>query len=201
MVHPHTELRFINDVIGYGVVATRFIPKGTIVWIADDLDRIFTPEKIAGMDPLYQDILHKYCYRDNRGNYIFSWDLARYVNHSFRPNCISTAYDFDLAVRDIHPGDELTEDYGFLNVDEPFKPVPEKGSRRKAVMPDDLPKYYKRWEKLLVGAFKRFNKVEQPLMKLIKPEFRDKVEAVARGESEMDSILPYLYYNRNGSSG
>jgi hypothetical protein len=27
MIHPHTELRFISDDIGYGVVATQFIRK------------------------------------------------------------------------------------------------------------------------------------------------------------------------------
>jgi hypothetical protein len=37
MIHPWTELRFINDSIGYGVFATQFIPKGTIVWALDDL--------------------------------------------------------------------------------------------------------------------------------------------------------------------
>ena len=193
MIHPHTELRFISDVIGYGVVATRFIPKGTITWILDELDRIFTPEEIKKIDAVYQEILYKYCYRDEKGRYVFSWDLSRYVNHSFKPNCISTAYDLDLAVRDIYPGEQLTEDYGFLNVDEPFEPVPENASKRKIVMPDDLPKYYRQWDRALLSAFKHFNKVEQPLKYLIKPEYREKVGAIARGEFQMDSILK-LYY-------
>ena len=30
MIHPDTELRFINNVVGYGVVAKKLIPKGTI---------------------------------------------------------------------------------------------------------------------------------------------------------------------------
>ena len=28
MIHPDTELRYINEVFGYGVFATSFIPKG-----------------------------------------------------------------------------------------------------------------------------------------------------------------------------
>lgn len=196
MIHPATELRLINDTIGYGVVATRLIPKGTIVWILDKLDRAFAPEEIADMASVYQEILYKYCYRDNIGQYIFCWDISRYVNHSFKPNCISTAYDFDLAIKDIHPGEELTEDYGFLNVDEPFEPLPEKGSRRKVVLPDDIMRKDKQWEKSLIIAFKRFNTVEQPLRGLINPTYLAKVEAVARGEAPMDSILPSLYYRR-----
>jgi len=36
MIHPDTEVRFINDEIGYGVVAKKLIPKGTITWVQDD---------------------------------------------------------------------------------------------------------------------------------------------------------------------
>ena len=42
MIHPKTELQFINKEIGYGVVATEFIPAGTITWVLDKLDREFT---------------------------------------------------------------------------------------------------------------------------------------------------------------
>ena len=47
MVHPHTEIRFVNDIIGWGVFASRFIPKGTIIWALDPLDQRFTPEQVA----------------------------------------------------------------------------------------------------------------------------------------------------------
>ena len=43
MIYPKTELRFISDEIGHGVVATEFIPAGTITWALDKLDREFTP--------------------------------------------------------------------------------------------------------------------------------------------------------------
>jgi hypothetical protein len=45
MIHPNTELRFISPEVGYGVVAREFIPKGTITWVLDELDREFTPEQ------------------------------------------------------------------------------------------------------------------------------------------------------------
>ena len=57
MIHPHTELQFISEKIGYGVIATKFIPKGTITWVLDKLDRIFTPEEVRAMDPLLLQVL------------------------------------------------------------------------------------------------------------------------------------------------
>ncbi len=142
MIHPHTELRFISDKIGYGVVATRFIPKGTITWALDKLDRVFEPSEIKLFERVYQEILDKYCYRNNVGDFVFCWDIARFVNHSFNSNCISTPYEFEVAVRDILPGEELTDDYGYLNVTEPFDCLPEEGSTRTRVMPDDLLNFY-----------------------------------------------------------
>lgn len=121
MIHPKTELKFISNKIGYGVVATEFIPAGTITWALDDLDREFSPSKLKKMDPLYQSILETYCYRNKKGNFVLCWDYGRYVNHSFKSNCLSTAYDFEIAIRDIRPGEELTDDYGYLNVSEPLK--------------------------------------------------------------------------------
>ena len=55
MLHPHTELRHVSKLIGYGVFATQLIPKGTITWVRDDLDQTFSPGEIAGFRQEYQD--------------------------------------------------------------------------------------------------------------------------------------------------
>ena len=44
------------------------------------------------------------------------WNIARLINHSCDPNCeawITGKRIFIHALRDIHPGEELTFDYGF----------------------------------------------------------------------------------------
>lgn len=187
MIHPKTELRFISSQIGYGVVATEFIPAGTITWALDDLDREFTPAKLKKMNPLYQNILETYCYRNNKGNYVLCWDNGRYVNHSFKSNCISTAYDFEIAIRDIQPGEELTDDYGYLNVTEPFKGIDE-GTRRKTVYPDDLLHHYQTWDKQLLKNFSKIVKVEQPLKSLLTPKLWTEITAISEGKKEMKSI-------------
>jgi uncharacterized protein len=193
MIHPDTELRYISAKIGYGVVATKLIPKGTITWALDKLDRIFEPEEIQAFEDTYQQILDTYCYRDKDGNYVLCWDHARFVNHSFNSSCITTAYDFEVAVRDIHPGEQLTDDYGYLNINEPFYCEPEIGSNRTQVLPNDLLHYHAEWDSKLLAAFAFFNKVEQPLAKFLPREMYEKAKLIGEGKVKMDSILTCYY--------
>ena len=197
MIHPHTELKFISNEIGYGVVATKFIPAGTITWVLDKLDREFTPLELEQMDPTYQNILDTYTFRNNKGNYILCWDNGRYVNHSFNSNCLTTAYDFELAVRDIQPGEQLTDDYGYLNIPIPFRAVDE-GTRRKIVYPDDLQKYYKVWDNKIKKVFGNIVKLEQPLKPILPEDIWPKIENIIQGKEELDSILTN-FYNGNGT--
>jgi len=140
-------------------------------------------------------MIDKYTFRNNKGNFVLCWDLAKYVNHSFKSNCISTAYDFEIAVRDILPGEELTDDYGYLNITEAFE-AKDEGAVRTTVYPDDLLNFHKEWDADLEDAFAYFNKVEQPLKDLISTEIQHKIKSILEGQKKMDSILN-LYY-RNG---
>jgi len=197
MIHPHTELRFISREMGYGVVATEFIPMGTITWALDKLDREFSPYQIQQLDPIYQELLSTYTYRNNKGNFVLCWDNGRYVNHSFHANCLTTAYDFEIAIRDIHPGDQLTDDYGYLNITEPFRGIDER-SRRKVVYPDDLLRYYQSWDRKLLKAFRHLPDVHQPLKEILVEGTWDKALRVGKGQEEMESILNCYYNPGNG---
>lgn len=191
-MHPDTEVRFINDIIGYGVVAKKFIPRGTITWVQDDLDRILTTAEVERMHPQMQEQVDKYSFRNNKGQLVLCWDLAKYVNHSFNANCLSSAYDFEVAVRDIQPGEQLTDDYGYLNISEPFKAVDE-GTGRDTVYPDDLLKYHEKWDRQLQDAFQNFEQVEQPLKELVPSAVLEKITSSLRKNEPLDSILN-LYY-------
>ena len=192
MIHPKTELRFISNDIGHGVVATAFIPAGTITWALDNLDREFSPDTFKGMDALYQNILETYTFRNNNGNLVLCWDNGRYVNHSFNSNCLSTAYDFEIAVRDIHPGEQLTDDYGYLNISKPFRGIDE-GTKRKVVYPDDLLKYSKVWDKKLLKVFNRIPQLEQPLRSLISENIWNEIIEVSENKKPMESIIKNFY--------
>lgn len=195
MIFPKTELQFISQELGYGVVATEFIPKGTITWVLDRLDREFTPRQITRLPATYQSILDTYSYRNNRGNYVLCWDFGRYVNHSFKSNCLTTAYDFEIAIRDIYPGEQLTDDYGYLNVDTPFEALDE-GTERKVVYPDDLPHYYQQWDAQLKEVFPMILQVPQLLKDILSPQQWETIEKVATQKKEMRSILA-CYFSKN----
>lgn len=196
MIHPDTELQFINNDIGHGVVATKFIPAGTITWVLDKLDRTFTKEEFLQMETLYREILDTYTYRNSKGHYVLCWDHGRFVNHSFKSNCLTTAYDFEIAIRDIHSGEQLTDDYGYLNISEPFRPSDE-GTRRKIVYPDDLPKYFKQWDKQIAAVFPKILQQKQPLASILSEETKKTIEEITSGNKQIASILENYYKENN----
>lgn len=192
MMHPDTKLKWISDQKGFGVVATALIPKGTITWVQDELDIVFPPDKPDDLKPLTRELFEKYSFRNNMGEYILCWDVAKYMNHSFRSNCLSTAYNFEVAIRDIQKGEELTDDYGYLNLTESFVPEDE-GTDRKIVQPDDILKCYKKWDETLDPLFPVITEMEQPLFNLLSDSVQEEVMKVAKGEKEMLSTKN-LYY-------
>lgn len=187
MIHPKTAIRYINSAKGFGVVALEFIPAGTITWALDSLDRTFTPSQIQHLSVVERELLDFYSFKNQDGNYVLCWDNGKYVNHSFKSNCVSTAYDFEVAVRDIFPGEELTDDYGYLNISDPFEALDE-GTERKIVYPDDLLHYSEIWDQQLIKIFHKIIKVKQPLRPFISDSLWITVEEIAKEKSKMKSI-------------
>lgn len=200
MMHPDTALRFISEAIGHGVVATRDIPAGTITWVQDTIDREFTPQEIELLGEPFARTLDTYCFRNQHGRWVLCWDHARFVNHSFRSNCLTTAFGFEIAVRDIKAGEELTDDYGYLNIMRPFEAFDE-GVGRTLVQPDDLTRYHAVWDSALAQAWPRITEVDQPLRRLLKKGVWQRTSRVARGEAKMPSILECFYRGEPVASG
>jgi hypothetical protein len=185
MLHPHTELRFVDPVIGYGIFASRFIPKGTITWVRCDLDRTFTPEQFAGFSAKLRALVDRYSFVDRGGDYVLCWDHARYMNHGCEATCLSPGYGFEIAVRDVAAGEELTDDYGTLNIDVPFTCRCGSPRCRREIRPDDLLAYGDRWDVLIAGAFSRLPEVEQPLWDLVRE--KDEVAHALAGAAPIAS--------------
>jgi hypothetical protein len=176
-----------------GVFSTRFIPKGTMTWTIDALDRKFAPSEFAALDVALREIVEKYSHRDRLGRHVLCWDHARFVNHDSAPNCLLTAYEFEIAIRDIQPGEQLTDDYGCLNISQAFQ-CETPGGGRSLVRPDDMLRHHVEWDRVLSDAFARFGAVEQPLARFLSPGRRAQAEAVARGEAEMESVLTCYFH-------
>ena len=184
MIHPDSELRFVNQTIGYGLFATALIPRGTLTWVRDDLDQIVDPSTRATLPAMLAELLDKYSYLEPRGR-VLCWDHGRFVNHSCAANCRSTGFDFELAVRDIQPGDEITDDYGSLNVDYEFECRCGSPHCRGTIRANDIVRFADVWDREAAAAFARTGQVAQPLWPLLRE--RDQVERAIRGDLPLPS--------------
>jgi len=191
MIHPSTELRFISEEIGYGVVATELIPKGTITWALDDLDQIIAPERVEALSPYVQKYVHKYAYIDGRGRHILCWDHARFVNHHCEATCLSSGYEFEVAIRDIHPGEQLTDDYGGLNIEEAFHCACGSPLCRGTVNPDDILELSDRWDAKLSESFALLRKVQQPLWPVVRCQ--KQIQDVLEGKEPLSSSRSHYF--------
>lgn len=194
MIHPDTKISYINKAVGYGVVATKLIKKGTITWVQDELDHVFSSAEADTLLPHIKVFLDTYSFTNKVGEKIICWDNGKYVNHSFNPSCFTTPFDFEIAIRDIHPGEELTDDYGYLNVEKSFEPIDE-GTERKVVYPDDLLTFHAEWDCLLRKNIRAVFKVPQPLIKFIPKNVWDEFKTFEHHPEKLPSLIT-SYYDR-----
>ena len=176
VIHPHTELRLIDPVVGYGVFATQDIPAGTLTYVKDSLEIVVAPAEYDRHAPEMRGAIDKYSYIDERGNRIVSWDFAKYVNHCCDCNTISTGYGFEIAIRDIRAGEQLTDEYGIFNLEEPMTLVCDSPLCRGCIRPEDFDTHYRAWDAKILRALPRFADVEQPLLPFVDPATRAAVD-------------------------
>lgn len=188
MIHPKTELRFLGEPVGYGVFATDFIPQGTIVYVKDSLESVVSPTDYLLHSKAVQDVIEKYSYIDEQGNRIVSWDFAKYVNHCCNCNTISTGYGFEMAIRDIHPGEQITDEYGIFNLEEPMDLVCGEKCCRKRIEPSDFDRYYQQWDEKIRTALPQLFSVEQPLMSFVDAETRAEVDTFFKQPESYKSV-------------
>jgi hypothetical protein len=167
MLHPATELRWISSVIGFGVFATAPIPRGTITWVQDALDQVFPQARAAVLPPPLLESFDRYSYLNGRGERILCWDHARFINHSCIPTVLSPGFEFDLALRDIQSGEEITTDYGALNLDASFLCACGTSTCRGEIRPDDPERLTGHWDRRVRSAFRAIDHVAQPLWSLL----------------------------------
>lgn len=195
MIHPHVTLRFINDVVGFGVVATERLPAGTITWCLDPLDIRLSAEDARRLGGLFDATLDRYTWTDRDGERVLCWDIGRYMNHSCRPNSMSPGLAFEVALRDIEPGEELVCDYGTLNLDGPFECACGEPGCRGTILPEDFETFADAWDAQLQPAFAKVLDVPQPLLPLVPPEERALFESIVAGKRKLPSVRTHRRAN------
>lgn len=164
MIHPDTCLRLVDDHVGQGVFATRVIPRGTVVWLHDELDQRLEPQRVAELPAVLRQHVERYAYVNARGERVLCWDHARYMNHSCEPSTTSVGTLMEIARREIQPGEELTCEYGLAHVTESFECRCGAPSCRGALQPTDLPAVWQRWDREMAEAFGWALEVPQPVL-------------------------------------
>ncbi len=177
MIHPATELRYISPSIGFGVFATEFIPQGTIVYVQDALEIVLPADHPLLTADIYKPILDKYSTVEKDGSYLLSWDIARYVNHSCNSNALSSGYGFEVAVRDIAPGEEITDDYGLFNLPYDMPCACGNANCRGNVRPSDFDAFIDQWDANLQPALEKLEDHDQPLWRYLDEETKAAVLA------------------------
>jgi uncharacterized protein len=100
-----------------GLIAQEFIPQGSRVWeFMPEFDVAITEAGLERLSPAAQEqvIYWAYFHLETR-TYILSSDDDRFTNHADDPNTV-VAGDCTIAARDIHLGEEITNNYSELAV-------------------------------------------------------------------------------------
>ncbi len=193
MIHPNTELKLINDQVGYGVFATADIPEGTIVYVKDSLELTISPTDYLVHSEEMKEVIEKYSYRDEKGNYVISWDFAKYVNHCCNCNSISTGYGFEIAIRDIKKGEQITDEYGIFNLTQPMNLVCGEQNCRKLIQPSDFDTYYKDWDDKIKKSITKLFDVTQPLIPFLEKSTREELDQLFVDPDSYKSVYALRY--------
>lgn len=108
---PRTQLQVKRGLNGLGLFTTSPIKKGT--FIIEYVGELLTAAQAGERGGQYLFEINNRWTIDGRGRD----NLARYINHSCRPNCESDTNDRKkritiTAIKNIKEGEELTYDYG-----------------------------------------------------------------------------------------
>jgi len=137
---------------------------GTITYCQDPLDIVIPRESLAQYPQALQDSIHKYAFEPPSGELVLCWDNAKYINHCCSPNSLSTGYEFEIAVRNVEPGEELTTDYRLFSKNNRFGTICEQPDCPRSAM-NELP--LAKIDQQIQSALAHYHAVNQPLSFLV----------------------------------
>jgi hypothetical protein len=101
---------------------------------------------------------------------------------------MSTGYGFEIAIRDIQAGEQITDEYGIFNLGYEMPLECAKPHCRKAIKPSDFDNLYPEWDVKILKSLKKLADLNQPLYDLIDPVCKEELEAFLEDESKYKSI-------------
>ena len=172
MIHGDTQLKSMDPRVGVGVVATRTIAAGTIVWVRDRLDLRIADAALRQMPGMVATQFMRHAYLDEQDGWTLCWDIARFVNHHCDCNCLLTPWGLEIACRDIAAGEEFSNDYALFRLQplEEFDCCCGAPECRGHIDSNDTAVHTRLHALKLEAAVARVSKVPQPLWPLLSAE-------------------------------
>ncbi len=107
-----------SSIEGIGLFTPTRIPAGQTLWVFDEsVDWRLSARQLASFPKPFQAELRKWCYEEPDGRFVLCGDNAKFMNHSFTPNCWDGEGPNTVAHRDIEAGEELTCDYRLFDAE------------------------------------------------------------------------------------
>ena len=106
---------------------------------------------------------------------------------------------FEIAVRDILPGAELTDDYRMLNKSLPYECACGSPRCHRRICADDFLHHAHRWDEIVRAAFPSIADVEQPLWKMVK-EKEEIAQALAEPHRIPSCRANYFFWGKRLNS-
>ena len=170
MMHPDTIASDIGGAKGIGIVATKPLPVGTIVYVYDSMEIVVRPDDPRLQNPLYGKLFDHFSFADKWGNRVVCWDHGRYMNHCCHPNTLSMTNGCNIVITDIAEGEELTEDYGLWRMVKPMPLICNQRNCRKVVGKADNPLIADDCDRLIKRAILQWRNVPQAMLSIMDAE-------------------------------
>lgn len=192
MMLPGLTLATISPEVGIGIITTRPIARGTITWVRDSLDLQFSEEELRALPVAVRKEIEALAFRTVAGDYLYCWDSGRYMNHSCEPTGREIGGILQVAARDIAAGEELTCEYGMLNLTGTLRCLCGRSRCRGLIGPDDIVQHWQDWDAEIRSAIAAAP-AEQPLAELISrwPAASDLLARIRAGHGEIPSCLEF----------
>lgn len=122
MLLVKTEVRE-SQIHGIGCFVLEDVKAGQKIWVFDPrIDTRFPVDEIYSLPEAVQEFVNKYGFEeivDGQRVITLCGDDAKYMNHSDHPNTATSSEDpnYEIAVRDISRGEELTTNYYSFDLD------------------------------------------------------------------------------------
>ena len=102
-------------------------------------------------------------------------------------------------MRDVRVGEELTDDYGTLNIEDSFECYCGEETYRGIICPDDLLRHAPAWDQLVRASLPYVRAVEQPIWPMVRQ--KRKIERAVADHSLLPSLATHYCPVIQGAEG